>query len=28
MTAPDRLNKDLLNFIGGDQNLVPKLEQI
>jgi non-heme chloroperoxidase len=28
MTAPDRLNQDLLNFIGGDRNTVPKLEQI
>jgi non-heme chloroperoxidase len=28
MTAPDRLNHDLLNFIGGDRNRVPKLEQI
>ncbi len=27
-TAPDRLNADLLNFIGGDHNTVPKLEQI
>lgn len=28
MTAPDRLNADLLSFIGGDRNTVPKLEQI
>ena len=28
MTAPDRLNADLLNFLGGDVNTVPKLEQI
>ncbi len=28
MTAPDRLNADLLNFLGGDHNTVPKLQQI
>ena len=28
MTAADRLNQDLLNFLGGDHNTVPKLEQI
>jgi non-heme chloroperoxidase len=28
MTVPDRLNQDLLNFLGGDRNTVPKLEQI
>ncbi len=28
MTVPDRLNHDLLSFIGGDRNTVPKLEQI
>ena len=28
MTVPDRLNGDLLNFIGGDRNTVPKMEQI
>ena len=27
-TAPDRLNADLLNFIGGDHNTVPRMEQI
>jgi non-heme chloroperoxidase len=27
-TAPDRLNGDLLAFLGGDHNNVPKLEQI
>ncbi len=28
MTAPDRLNTDLINFLGGDHNTVPKMEQI
>ena len=28
LTAADRLNNDLLNFLGGDHNTVPKLEQI
>ena len=28
MTAPDRLNADLLNFLGGDLNTTPKLEQV
>ena len=28
MTVPDRLNKDLLHFLGGDHNVVPKLQQI
>ncbi len=28
LTAADRLNKDLLDFLGGDHNTVPKLEQI
>ena len=28
MTVPDRLNADLLSFLGGDHNTVPKLEQI
>ena len=27
-TAPDRLNADLLHFLGGDHNTVPKLQQI
>ena len=27
-TAPDRLNADLLHFLGGDHNPVPKLEQL
>ncbi len=27
-TVPDRLNKDLLHFLGGDHNTVPKLEQL
>jgi pimeloyl-ACP methyl ester carboxylesterase len=27
-TAADRLNADLLNFLGGDRNTVPKLEQV
>ena len=27
-TAPDRLNADLLHFLGGDHNTVPKMEQI
>ena len=27
MTAPDRLNADLLNFLGGDHNPVPKLQE-
>jgi non-heme chloroperoxidase len=27
-TVPDRLNADLLNFLGGDHNTVPKLQQI
>ncbi len=28
LTAADRLNTDLLNFLGGDHNTVPKLQQI
>ncbi len=28
MTVPDRLNADLLNFLGGDVNTVPRLDQI
>ncbi len=28
MTAPDRLNDDLLSFLGGDHNTVPKLEEV
>jgi non-heme chloroperoxidase len=28
LTEPDRLNADLLNFLGGDHNTVPKLEQV
>jgi non-heme chloroperoxidase len=28
MTVPDRLNQDLLNFLGGDRNTAPKLEQL
>lgn len=28
LTVPDRLNADLLNFLGGDQNTVPRMEQI
>ncbi len=28
MTAPDRLNADLLSFLGGDRNTVPKLQEV
>ena len=28
LTAADRLNQDLLEFVGGDRNTVPKMEQI
>jgi pimeloyl-ACP methyl ester carboxylesterase len=28
MTAPDRLNNDLLEFLGGDQNVVPAFGQV
>ena len=28
MTVPDKLNADLLNFLGGDQNTVPTLTQV
>jgi non-heme chloroperoxidase len=28
MTVPDRLNADLLHFLGGDHNTVPRMEQI
>ncbi len=28
MTVPDKLNADLLNFLGGDRNIVPKMTQL